>query len=136
MGLDIYFTKRKYNTAEDADNEDIEQSEEIYEEAYFRKVNFLVSFFEKYDENLLESNELIVSRDMVDELISTCNKVSDNHSLAEELLPNCEGFFFGSTDYDEWYFKDVQQVIWDMTDVYNNMSNYKSDEFLLLVLSW
>ena len=30
------------------------------------------------------------------------------HDLASELLPTQGGFFFGSTDYDEWYWKDVE----------------------------
>lgn len=27
--------------------------------------------------------------------------------LASKLLPTCEGFFFGSTQYDEWYYNDL-----------------------------
>lgn len=30
--------------------------------------------------------------------------------MAETLLPTMEGFFFGSTDYDEYYFEDVKEV--------------------------
>ena len=37
-----------------------------------------------------------------------CDKVLDDNSLAEELLPTRSGFFFGSTDYDEWYFEDIK----------------------------
>lgn len=28
-------------------------------------------------------------------------------SVAKELLPSQEGFFFGSTDYDQWYYEDL-----------------------------
>jgi hypothetical protein len=31
--------------------------------------------------------------------------------LAEELLPSHSGFFFGSTEYDEWYFKDLTRTV-------------------------
>jgi hypothetical protein len=31
--------------------------------------------------------------------------------LADELLPSADGFFFGSTNYDEWYFKDLTNTI-------------------------
>lgn len=34
-------------------------------------------------------------------------KVMTNHELAEELLPTNSGFFFGSTDYDQWYYNDI-----------------------------
>lgn len=32
-------------------------------------------------------------------------------SLAEELLPTCSGFFFGGTDYDEWYVDNIKRTI-------------------------
>ena len=37
--------------------------------------------------------------------------VLEDHSQAEELLPTVDGFFFGSTEYDEGYFDDVEQVL-------------------------
>lgn len=30
-----------------------------------------------------------------------------SQSLCDELLPTCEGFFFGGTNYDEFYFDDL-----------------------------
>jgi hypothetical protein len=32
-------------------------------------------------------------------------------TLAKELLPTQEGFFFGSTDYDQWYASDLELTI-------------------------
>jgi hypothetical protein len=34
-----------------------------------------------------------------------------NPEVAESLLPTTSGFFFGSTDYNEWYLKDLQATI-------------------------
>lgn len=34
-------------------------------------------------------------------------KIADP-TLAKELLPTQEGFFFGSTDYDQWYVEDLE----------------------------
>lgn len=34
--------------------------------------------------------------------------VIENPEVAKELLPTGEGFFFGSCDYDEWYYKDLK----------------------------
>lgn len=53
---------------------------------------------------------LRIYKNHVEELLDCCNKVLENHDLAEELLPTMEGFFFGSTEYDEYYFDDVQDV--------------------------
>lgn len=38
-------------------------------------------------------------------------KVIINPEVAEELLPSCGGFFFGSTEYDEWYMQDIENTI-------------------------
>lgn len=38
-------------------------------------------------------------------------KVIANKELAEELLPTEAGFFFGSTDYDEWYYQQIVETI-------------------------
>ena len=74
--------------------------------AYFRKVNLLMVFFH-YDGNC-EYRQ--ISREQVEDLVDRCKQVLANHDLAEELLPTTSGFFFGSTDYDEWYYRDVESV--------------------------
>jgi len=37
--------------------------------------------------------------------------------VAEELLPTQGGFFFGSTDYDQWYMQDIEYTIEILTKV-------------------
>jgi hypothetical protein len=37
-------------------------------------------------------------------------KVLKGPSTARELLPTQEGFFFGGTDYDEWYLKGIKHT--------------------------
>ena len=58
-------------------------------------------------------------------------KIMTNQELAAKLLPTTSGFFFGSTDYDQWYYDDIvrthkvlgelmQEPKWDYADyVYN-----------------
>ncbi len=38
-------------------------------------------------------------------------KIIIDSSIAEELLPSCSGFFFGGTDYDEYYVNDIVETI-------------------------
>jgi hypothetical protein len=38
-------------------------------------------------------------------------EVFEDTSLAEELLPTQTGFFFGGTEYDEWYLKSLDNTI-------------------------
>lgn len=92
MGLDIYFYKKE-------------------QVGYFRKVNFLVAFFEKEGYTVENCQAVTIEKQSMEKLIDYCRKVLDNHSLAPELLPTREGFFFGSLEYDEWYFKNVQEVL-------------------------
>ena len=38
-------------------------------------------------------------------------KVVDDPELCARLLPTKDGFFFGGTDYDEWYMDDIEYTI-------------------------
>lgn len=38
-------------------------------------------------------------------------KVIRDTSIAEELLPTGSGFFFGSTEYDEYYYNDIKYTV-------------------------
>lgn len=38
-------------------------------------------------------------------------KYIEDPSVAEELLPTTSGFFFGSTDYDEYYIADIEHTV-------------------------
>ena len=40
-----------------------------------------------------------------------CEKRMKNPLLAQTLLPTQDGFFFGSTDYDEWYLEDLKSYV-------------------------
>ena len=59
-------------------------------------------------------------------------KYVENTSVAEELLPTTSGFFFGGTNYDEWYVRDIKKTIQiirnvlDTTDFETHMVYYVS----------
>lgn len=93
MGLDLYFIKKKHK-----------------ELGYFRKVNFLVKFFEKKGFDVPNQTPLAIKREDVEELLSKCEEVLQDHSKGPELLPTMSGFFFGSIDYDDYYYEDVEAV--------------------------
>lgn len=38
-------------------------------------------------------------------------KKLEDPTMAQELLPTTEGFFFGSTDYDQWYWADLEYTV-------------------------
>lgn len=86
-----------------------------YEEydAYFRKVNFLFAYFENAGK-MIDRYYAFVDKEDVDDIIDRCERVLADHSLASELLPTQSGFFFGSTEYDKWYFYDVKDCLRQM----------------------
>ena len=97
MGLDIYFLKKKK-----------EGEEEL---GYFRKVNFLVQFFEDRGYEIENCVPITITKEDAYDLKECCEQVLEDHNLAETYLPTCSGFFFGNTDYDEYYFNDVEEVL-------------------------
>ena len=38
-------------------------------------------------------------------------QIINNPTVAKALLPTQEGFFFGSTEYDQWYFGDLKETV-------------------------
>lgn len=82
---------------------------------YFRKVNFIFAYFEKQD-LMIDQYFAFMDKDTCLDLIDRCKRVLENHNLAKELLPTQSGFFFGSTDYDEYYFSDVEYVMNQLTE--------------------
>ena len=83
-----------------------------FEAAYWRKANHIHKWFvDNVQEGVDNCGEYYVSRDTLEELVSVCEDVLADHSLADELLPTASGFFFGSTQYDEYYYMDIQNTI-------------------------
>lgn len=68
-----------------------------------------MSFFNKYGYD--DKNCIAISMEMAKELAHRCKEVLEDHSKAEKLLPTKSGFFFGSTEYDEYYYDDVKEVL-------------------------
>lgn len=113
MGLDINFYKAK--------RKDV---------GYFRKVNFLVKFFEEQGYNLENCKPIEIYKEDITELYNRCKKVLQNPELGPSLLPTCEGFFFGSTDYDDSYINKVEEVSNYCLELLPIFDNLKDDELI------
>lgn len=78
----------------------------------WRKSNQIHQYFvDNCQDGEDDCRESYVDRSKLEELLDLCKKVLADHSLAEELLPAQSGFFFGSTDYNEWYFSDLEDTV-------------------------
>lgn len=79
---------------------------------YWRKANAIHKWFvDEIQDGVDECQKSYVSPEKLDELKNLCKQVLADPSLAETLLPTQSGFFFGSTDYNEWYFRDLEQTV-------------------------
>mgnify|MGYP000432712481 FL=1 len=133
MGLDMYLSARKYISGVDysagfekpvmpiefrtlldvagLDDDDIRKdlpSGRIeVTVAYWRKVNAIHNWFvSNCADGEDDCRPMYVSRERLLELLDVVKE-----AIAEkdaDLLPPSSGFFFGSTDIDEWYWKDLE----------------------------
>jgi len=91
---------------------DIQLVQLRFEIGYWRKANHIhrwfvkniqqdkddCGFYDVYEHNLLS-------------LKNDCEKVLADRDLASKILPTQAGFFFGSKDYDEWYYNSLKDTI-------------------------
>lgn len=74
----------------------------------WRKANQIHRWFvENVQGGLDNCEEYFVSRDNLKELLQECKRTLENKESASGILPTTSGCFFGSTEYDEFYFQDI-----------------------------
>ena len=131
MGLDMYLYKKTYittgNWIKEEFREDITVTKGgkphpeiknsriryvVEEVGYWRKANHIHKWFvENVQNGMDDCGTYQVSRSKLGDLLDICEEVMKDNSKANELLPTTSGCFFGSTEYGEYYFEDVQQTI-------------------------
>lgn len=57
-----------------------------------------------------------------------------NQELCEELLPTTSGFFFGSTDYNQYYIEDIENTIKQLERVLKETDF--DNEYIVYTSSW
>jgi hypothetical protein len=95
------------------DPEEGMQSAEVkIEIAYWRKANQIHKFFvDKCAGGKDNCEEVYVEREVLQDLLNRCETILKDKSQARELLPTQSGFFYGSTEYDEYYYYDLERTI-------------------------
>lgn len=103
MGLDQRI--KVYLENENKDNSN-------FKDYWFRKVNCLQGYMEdKYSidncqEKVISIHDII----RLKVITTTILHNKDNIGLAKQLLPTYQGFFFGSYNYDDWYYEDIREI--------------------------
>lgn len=140
MGLDMYLEGRKFVSG----HSEKEKFDEIIkmtgltksdlphsnfgtislEVMYWRKVNAVHDWFVREVQNGEDDcKSYHVDRGSLTELLELCKKIvdqQDDPKVAEELLPAASGFFFGSTDYDEYYYEGLLWTIEGLEKILKN----------------
>ncbi len=91
----------------DADDASVEVSITV---GYWRKANQIHKWFvDNCQDGVDECQKAWVSRGQLEELLKLCKETQETKNA--ELLPPESGFFFGSTEIDEWYWTDIEETI-------------------------
>lgn len=81
-------------------------------------------------------NKEMITKKVQDGLIEYETKVfkEEDLEIAKQLLPTQEGFFFGSTQYDEYYFEDIKKTLNDL-QIINECFDFENN-YLIYGSSW
>lgn len=133
MGLDMYLKARRHLSSYDEReaplkaqiselvkgiNKGFEFQELVFEAMYWRKANAIHKWFvDNVQDGKDDCGDYYVDEEQLRALHDTVTKVLDNRKLAGELLPPQSGFFFGSTELDQWYWQDLEYTRDKLTDL-------------------
>ncbi len=104
--------------AESFVHDDLPSASVAIKVGYWRKENAIHEWFVANCQNGEDDcREYPVMREQLETLKSVCEtvlldkQVTGTDDLAKEMLGTSEGFFFGSTEYDEWYYGGLTDTI-------------------------
>jgi hypothetical protein len=150
MGLDMYMSKKTYvkqwshNKPEDQFDVDVKKggepftpikkeriSEVVEEVGYWRKFNALHNWFVNECGDGEDNCQEIYIGDKLPELLETLQKVKevydsnppDKEEQLDDIFPTSSGFFFGGTEYDEYYIQEVNETINLLTELLKEDEN-------------
>lgn len=144
MGLDMYLTKRTYVqnwdymkeseknhvSVKGANEKHIkpERVQYIIEQlCYWRKANHIHRWFvENVQGGEDDCGEYIVSLPELKQLMDVCYEVMTDNTKAQELLPTGEGFFFGGTNYDDFYFTQTSDTYKILKELVEELETYNT----------
>ena len=91
-----------------------------YEYAYWRKANQIHRWFvDTVQDGIDNCGSYEVTGEQLMDLTDLCKQVLNKRTtdFADATLPTCAGFFFGSTDYDDYYFEELEDTLKQLAEV-------------------
>lgn len=139
MGLDQYLSAKKYLSpaewrgeqskqqyegvlktieAETFVRKEFPSAEVSISVGYWRKANAIHQWFvDNCQDGVDDCGSYMVDREKLETLKMVCETIlldknlTETDDLAKEALPTQSGFFFGGTEYDEYYYSDLRDTI-------------------------
>lgn len=109
---DTFYPEELKELAENIQEQNFMSKTTRYQVGYWRKANAIHNWFvNKCAGGEDNCQDIYVLEEELKELKEICEVVLKDHSKAKALLPTTSGFFFGSQEYDEDYFKDLEYTI-------------------------
>ena len=133
MGLDMYLKARRYYSGYDFTPQEeqdvftkivdvlgitVDKNSTLHVDVtvgYWRKANAIHKWFvDNVQLGTDDCGTYYVSKETLKELLDLCKETLEwlsGDKTVDSPLPSQGGFFFGSTDYDEWYKQDIEETI-------------------------
>ncbi|CDL80393.1 hypothetical protein [Xenorhabdus cabanillasii] len=122
MGLDIhFFSGDKQKECADKD----------VEVGYFRKINSLLYWVSNNVQDVNNCEEILIPKHKLEQLLADLNKLTKDN--CPKLFPTADGFYFGSTEYDEDYWSEVEEVKAWVSSV---LKSFDFDNYKLFFWAW
>jgi hypothetical protein len=77
---------------------------------YLRKANAIHNWFVQNAQDGVDDCGIYPIDDVLQSFIDDASLVLTGTYKPTDIMPTKEGFFFGGTDYDEWYYRDLKRT--------------------------
>lgn len=105
------------------------------EVAYWRKANQLHNWFVKNVQNDNDDCSIYeINKNHLILLSNYCSMILKGEAKPQDVLPTTSGFFFGSTAYDSFYFREISETYQTLTHLIKHFPFQKN--YLVYQSSW
>ncbi|MCM3729023.1 hypothetical protein M3226_25620 [Neobacillus cucumis] len=107
----------------------------LTEVAYWRKANQIHNWFVVHVSNGLdECGTYEITKESIQELHNLCIRILSKKIPPQKVLPTKSGFYFGSTDYDHFYFYEIKRTASIFEEILKNLPF--DTHYLVYNFSW
>lgn len=133
MGLDMYLERAKF-----VDGEWITNGRD--ELVYWRKANMIRQWIVDHTDYPQDCDCMYheLSREQIEALLVDCKKVYEakDDKISAEILPTSSGYFFGGTEYDEYYYEDIKYTIEKLEELLEDWDEITCNNWKVCYYEW